>query len=84
MKADQFDAAELVDPVGLIEFAEFDGVGDEDGGDEQAAGGGTGVQNTQPIEDRHSPQQRITSIVDALEGGEESAALGGWAGRARR
>lgn len=37
-EGDELDAAELVDPVGLIEFAELDGVGDEQGDDDEAAG----------------------------------------------
>ncbi len=39
-EANQFDVAKLVNPIGLIEFTDFDGVGDGESSNQQAAGRG--------------------------------------------
>jgi len=62
-EANEFDAAELVNPVGLIEFAELDGIGDGEAEDDQAACRGCAEDQAQHEEDRHCPQT-ITNKVD--------------------
>ena len=41
-EADDFDVPKLVNPIGLIKFAELDGIGDSEADDHQAASAGWG------------------------------------------
>ncbi len=59
---DEFDAAKLVNPIGLIEFADLDGIGDYEAGDHQPPRGRAAKDHAQNQENRYRPQS-VTDII---------------------
>ena len=62
-EANQFDAAKLVNPIGLIKFTEFNGVGNGEADYHQSACGCRAEDQSEHEKYRHRPQP-ITHIID--------------------